>query len=408
MWQLPNSPEAAALLGACWRLGAVAAPLHHRAGTADLDRVIASLNASVVVTIDDVGDLADAPAHAERVEPSDDDLACVLWTAGSSGSPKGVLHSRRALAYKAPLMVGVHGLGPDDTVLMPAPLAHISGLLNGVLVPAAAGMRVVFMSRWDPDEALALIERERITFMVGPPTFFHDLLAAPGLRRSRVASLRLVSCGGSGVTEAVAAELAHGLECVVKRSYGSTEAPTVATAHAGDDPELGQRYDGRAVGDVELRIDPAGELLVRGSELFVGYTDQAATAAAFRDDGWFATGDRATLTDDGWLTILGRADDVIIRAGENIAPAAVEALLEANPAVRHAVVVGLPDARLGERVAAVVVTDGSPFGVDECRAWFEDLGAARFTIPEVVVTVDAIPRLPAGKPDRAAVRSILS
>ena len=192
----------------------------------------------------------------------------------------------------------------------------------------------------------------------------------------------------------------------MKRAYGSTEAPTVATAHAGDPPERGRETDGRATGEVQFRLGDDDELLVSGPELCVGYDDSAATEAAFTD-GWFRTGDRAAIDDEGWITITGRLKDVIIRGGENVSVAAVEATLEAHPSVRHAVVVGEPDDRLGERVVAVVEADDG-FDLAECRRWFAGQGATKFTWPERVVVVDRIPTLPAGKPDREAVRRLVT
>lgn len=401
-WQRPNSTEVVALYRACWRLGAVAAPIHHHASDAEVARLLARVDPRVFFAADD--SLPEGPPAAATGQAAD--VACVIWTAGSSGEPKGVLHTQRTLGYKARTMVAVHGLAPDDTVLMPAPLAHISGLLNGLLVPQAAGMRSVFMARWDPEQALDLIEAERITFMVGPPTFFIGLMAAAGFSPERVASLRLISSGGAGVTPAFVDEATQRLGAVVKRAYGSTEAPTVATAHAGDPPERGRDTDGRATGQARFRLGDGDELLVSGPELFVGYDDPVATEAAFTD-GWFRTGDRASIDDEGWITITGRIKDVVIRGGENVSVATVEAVLEAHPSVRHAVVVGEPDERLGERVVAVVeATTG--FDLDQCQRWFAEQGATKFTWPERVVVVDRIPTLPAGKPDREAVRDLLS
>jgi cyclohexanecarboxylate-CoA ligase len=197
----------------------------------------------------------------------------------------------------------------------------------------------------------------------------------------------------------------------VKRTYGSTEAPTVTTSTPSDSIERASETDGHATGAVELRVsDPdtgrarppgdAGELWLRGPELFAGYADVDQTRAAIRR-GWFRTGDLATIDADGWLTIVGRMKDVIIRGGENIAAAEVEGILEAHPAVRQAAVVGEPDARLGERVCAFVVAS-APFDLATCRAWFEQRGVAVFKTPERVVQLDELPLLAAGKPDRAA------
>jgi cyclohexanecarboxylate-CoA ligase len=399
-WQLPNGEGARDLYRACWRLGAVAGPIHHQAGEAEAGRLRAVLDP--VVTVEAGAPLpAGPPVTAGRARPAD--LAVVLFTGGSTGAPKAVLHTHRGLAHKTVTMVGVHALDARDAVLMPAPLAHVSGLLNGVLVPGAAGMRAVLMPRWDPELALDLVASERITFMVGPPTFFVQLMAAPGFSRERVSSLRLVSSGGAGVTPAFVTEASERLDALVKRSYGSTEAPTVTSSTAADPPERARETDGRRVGACELRLAADGELLLRGPELFAGYADPADTRTAIHR-GWFATGDLATI-DDGWLTIVGRKKDLIIRAGENIATAEVEATLVAHPSIRDAVAVGYPDEQYGERVCAFVLSD-APFGLDECRAWFAARGVARFKTPERVVRVEKFPVLAAGKVDRAALRQI--
>src|SRR5205807_805713 len=211
-----------------------------------------------------------------------------LLTAGSTGSPKVVLHTQRGLAYKARLMAGVHALHRSDAVLMLAPLAHISGLLNGVLVPGAAAMKSVLLERWDPDVALAAIAAEGITFMIGPPTFFVGMTSAATFTPKKVGSLRLISCGGSTVTPAFVSATSQRLACRVKRTYGSTEAPSVTTSTGRASADRARVTDGRAVGEVELLIaDPGsgaileagsvGEVWVRGPEVFVGYADEAQT-----------------------------------------------------------------------------------------------------------------------------------
>jgi cyclohexanecarboxylate-CoA ligase len=402
-WQSANRPEVDVLYRACWRLGAVAAPLHHQTGGRDRAAMLDAVRPAVIV--EHLDHLPDGPP-VEETWPEREQLAAVLFTSGTSGAPKGVLHTQATLAYKARLMVGVHGLAPDDCVLMPAPLAHISGLLNGITLPGVVPFRCVLMPRWDPDAALDLIERERVTFMVGPPTFFVSMMHAEGFSTERVATLRLVSSGGAGVSEAFVAEATERLGARVKRTYGSTEAPTVATSSPDDSTGDARRHDGRAIGEVELRIASDGELQVRGPEVCVGYVDAAQTAAAFTDDGWFRTGDLAAIDADGWLEVTGRIKDVIIRGGENISTTEVEQILEAHPEVRHAVAVGYPDELMGERVAAFVVAAPS-FDLDACRTWFEVRGAAKFKTPERVIVVEALPVLPSGKPDRARLREQL-
>jgi acyl-CoA synthetase (AMP-forming)/AMP-acid ligase II len=404
-WQSPNRWEVVALYRACWRLGAIAAPVHHQGGARDLDHVVSTVEPTMVVDPDDVMALVDgAPALDRRTDVDLGELAVVLHTSGSSGVPKGVLHTHGSLSYKANLMRSVHGLLPGDTILMPAPLAHISGLQNAITLAGAAGLTTVLMGRWDPDRALDLIEAHAVTFMVGPPTFFVSLRHAAGFSPDRVRTLRLVSSGGAGVTPAFVAEIEEQFGAVVKRTYGSTEAPTVTTSHASDDPERARMTDGRATGTVELRLGPGDEVWVRGPELFVGYTDRQATAEAVDGD-WFRTGDVGRLDDEGWLTIVGRIKDLIIRGGENISAAEVEAQLEAHPVVRQAVAVAEPDERLGERVCAfVTVGPGRAFDVQTAAAWFADRGVARFKTPERIVVLDTLPVLAAGKIDRAELR----
>ena len=234
--------------------------------------------------------------------------------------------------------------------------------------------------------------------MVGPPTFFVALMQSPGFSATRVESLRLVSSGGAGVSDAFVAEASERLGCVVKRTYGSTEAPSVATALPGAPDDAP-----RAIAPCELRIDEegGGELFVRGPEVCAGYLDAPDTERMFTPDGWYRTGDLATIDGAGRLAIRGRLDDVIIRGGENISATEVAALIERHPAVRQCAVIGIADDLMGERACAFVVADGG-FDLAECARWCAAEGLARYKTPERVIMLDALPALASGKPDRAA------
>ena len=423
-WQVPNSLAAAVLSRACWRIGAVAAPLLHSFGPAEIRGALDQIDPALVLevhldAISDpealVGTLGGAPVRSADCPAEPSDVAVVLFTSGSTGTPKAVLHTHRGLSWKATLMAQVHGLGASDAVLMPAPMAHISGLLNGVLVPGAAGLRAVLVRKFDPEQALHLVAENRISFLAGPPTFFVAMGTALGeMGGSDVSSIRLVSSGGASVTPAFVEQTARMFDCRVKRTYGSTEAPTVTTSTNDDPFEKARDTDGRAVGLIELQVvDPEsgavlpvgskGELWVRGPEMFAGYANAEQTASVIAPGGWFRTGDLATVDEDGWLRIVGRLKDTIIRGGENISASEVEAALEAHPSVRQAVVVGYPDPLMGERVAAFVVSS-VPFDLEECRRWFTERGMAKFKTPERVEQLDELPLLGSGKPNRAGLQ----
>ncbi len=449
-WQLPNCTASLLLYWACWRIGAVAAPVHRRLGAAEVSAALDQVMPAVVVAAEglpaadlpgamvlalpgspsNLADLFERPATAEAAAPrgpelghpqgsdiAGSDIAAVLFTSGSSGVPKAVLHTHRGLAYKARLMARVHGLRKGDPVLAPAPLAHVSGLLNGVLISAAVKGPCVLIDPWDPEEGLSLLERERVAFVGAPPIFFSQMAGLASFSSERVSALRLISTGGASVSPAFVESTAKAFGCRVKRTYGSTEAPTVTTSGPDDPHERARDTDGHPVGLAEVEIhEPesgrllgpgeVGELWIRGPELFAGYASAELTRAVIaQPGGWYRSGDLGSLDDQGWLRVTGRLSDTIIRAGENISASEVEAVLEAHPSVRNAVAVPVPDPQVGERVAAIVVATG-PFDLEACRAWFAERGITRFKTPELVIGVDSIPTLAAGKPDRAALREL--
>ena len=405
-WQLPNSTEAALLLWACWQIGATAVPLHHRASAQEVDVMLAAIPDAFSITARETLHMIRTESALLEVVPPPYGVALILHPSGSSGAPKAVLHTHDSLCFKAQSMAQVHALGAEDVVLMPAPMAHISGILNGVTLPAAAGMRSVLMNRWDPERALDLIEAERVTFMVGPPTFFLSMVQTSGFTSKKVRTLRLISAGGTGVSREFCQEISQRFSAVVKRSYGSTEAPTVTTSWAGDPGEYLHATDGRATPGTQLRLSETGEVQVRGHGLFAGYTDATLTAQSITADDWFRTGDLAQIT-EGRITITGRIASVIIRGGENISPSQVESVLAAHPDVTQSVVIGLEDARLGQRIAAAVTTrNGLPFDLEDCQRWCDEQGLSRYKWPEAICQLDNIPLLGSGKADLLGLRAL--
>jgi len=270
------------------------------------------------------------------------------------------------------------------------------------------------MERWSVDEGIELMASEAVTYMIGPPLMFDAIMDAPSFSREKVAAMRVISSGMMGVRPTFIERAHREMGAIVKRSYGSTEAPTVSTCRNDDPQERYEETDGRAQGATEIKVvDPTthrqrkpgveGEVWIRGPELFAGYIDEQETRDAIHR-GWFRSGDLGVLR-DGWLVITGRIKDLIIRGGENISATEVEQALEQHPDVTHAVVVGRDHERLGEQVVAFVVTT-EPFELSTCQAWFAEIGVARFKTPEFIVFLEEIPLLPAGKPDRSALKAL--
>jgi cyclohexanecarboxylate-CoA ligase len=443
--QLPNWHETVEAYLAIARLGAVitpALPIHRRR---ELGFILRAAGARVLLVPGryrdcDHRDLAhevradapalahvvvvrDATAHGERTwdglaatsapappPPHDAEaVALLLHTSGTTADPKGVLHSHETLLAEARSLGPVHGLDERDTTLMPSPLGHISGIVHAFLVPCVYGARAVLMDRWDPTQALGLIAAERVTYMVGAPTFLRDLAHHPALDRHDASSLRLFSCGGADVDPALVRDAAARLGCVAKRVYGSSEFPTITTTGPDDPPARRIDSDGRAIGAAEVRLvdddgtpvpsGREGEVLARGPECFLGYLDPALDAETFTADGWLRTGDLGVLDADGFLRITGRKKDIIIRKGENISAREVEDLLATHPAVAEVAVVGVPDAAAGEIACAVVrLAPGRPVPtLADVTAHLVAQGLSRRKLPERLEVVDDFPRTASGK-----------
>jgi cyclohexanecarboxylate-CoA ligase len=357
-------------------------------------------------------------APAPTVAPSD--VALVIYTSGTTADPKGVLHSHQTLLAEAGSLAPVHELADDDTVLMPSPLTHISGIVHALLVPAVLGSCAVLMPRWDATEALRLIAAEQVTYMVGAPTFLRELAQHPSLHVADVRSLRLFSCGGADVDPTLIAEAAARLGCVAKRVYGSTEFPTITTTGPDDPPARRVDSEGRPIGAVEVRLvgdDDApvpvgreGEILARGPECFLGYLDGSLNAESFTTDGWFRTGDLATLDDAGYLRITGRKKDIIIRKGENISARELEDLLATHPSVAEVAVVGVPDTAAGEVACAVLrLRPGhAALSLAQLTEHLLARGLSKRKLPERLVIAADFPRTASGKVLKRTLRERLA
>ncbi len=351
---------------------------------------------------------ADGAATLAATDP--DGLALIAYTSGTTGRSKG------AKLTHANLVTNAHAVGrawrwtAADHLLLALPLFHIHGLGVGFHGTLVHGAGLTLHRRFDADEVLAALENGRATMFFGVPTMFGRLLVEAGDRPRRLATVRLLVSGSAPLAAATLERVERMLGHRILERYGMSET-VMLTGNPLDGPRkagtVGVPFDG-----VELRLDAvdrttvadaapvtAGEVVVRGPSVTSGYwNDPDGTVAAFTADGWFRTGDLGTLDADGYLTLTGRARELIISGGFNVYPREVEEAIASLPGVREVAVVGLPDADLGERVAAAVVVDPSGPEVDAERvvAHCQRL-LAGFKTPRTVAFVEALPRNAMGK-----------
>lgn len=352
----------------------------------------------------------------ELPEVSASDVCVLAYTSGTTSDPKGVVHDHRTVLSELRHMAG--WITPGKPNLMGSPVTHATGMLGAVLGPLVVGADIHLIDRWDPAHALEVMVEAGIGAGTGASVFLASLLDHPDFTAAHAALMHRVGLGGAPVPVALAERAAsHGIAII--RAYGSTEHPSTTGSQFDDPPELRHRTDGRPMPGVEVRVvdiegaevpvGTPGEILSRGPELCLGYTDQALNGGAFDDDGWYRTGDIGVLDTDGCLTITDRVKDVIIRGGENISAAEVEEALAAVPGVAEVAVVAAPDARLGEHTCAVVrlAAGAAPVELSDLTGHLERAGLARQKWPEELRVVADFPRTPSGKIRKVDLRAWL-
>lgn len=361
------------------------------------------------------GLLGEPPEQATLRPLDPDSVRMILYTSGTTSRPKGVLHTHNSI-HALICQIREHWtIDPGDTFLVPSPVAHIGGSIYAFECPLLLGTTAVLMDRWDPSEAVALMNSQRCTHMAGATPFLQQLLAAAERADTRLPDLKVFICGGASVSPSLIRRAAEYFDrAVVTRVYGCTEVPvTTVGAARPDEAGYAADTDGRA-GIAEIKLvahdfAPAGdgEICVRGPQMLLGYRhpeDDSFDAAGF-----FRTGDLGRWVDDKYLVVTGRAKDVIIRSGENISAKEVEDLLADHPGIAEIAVVGLPDERTGERACAVIVPAGTARpDVASLLALLVSKGVAKFKAPEQVVIADALPKNDAGKILKHQIRASLT
>ncbi len=354
----------------------------------------------------------DLPAF--EVDPDEDPFA-IFYTPGTTGKSKGVVLSQANLVRTAVATARALGLEPGDATLCTVPLFHIFGLGTALLTSLVAGARLVLQERFEPEATLDLIDEHGISVLHGVPTMFVMLLREEGLADHDLSSLRTGIIAGAPVGQALVRRVRRELVPQLEIAYGLTEtSPTVSITRPGDDEERRSGSVGRPLEGVEVRLldgegqpmsgDAVGEIAIRGFNVMRGYFRQPAeTASSFTRDGFFRTGDLARRDTKGYLQIVGRKSDVIIRGGYNVHPREVENHLRSHPAVLDAVVVGVPNEVLGELVCACVrPVEGAIITGEELRGYCRS-ALASYKVPDLVRFMDVFPMTAAGKPRRVEI-----
>ncbi|HEY2772789.1 MAG TPA: AMP-binding protein [Candidatus Binatia bacterium] len=421
--QVDKSAAAFALYLACLRRGALYVPLNTAYTDAEVASLVADAEPRVFVRssvsrevraafVEELGTGADSPLWREARSTSPDpyvaaraagDAAAIVYTSGTTGRAKGAVLSHGNLADNAKALAAVWQLRASDVLLHALPIYHVHGLFIAMHSAMVAGATTIFLPRFDANEVKRLLPRA--TVMMGVPTFYTRLLALEGFGQQDCARMRLFVSGSAPLLATTHHSFAERTgHCIVER-YGMTETGILTSNGIGDAKagSVGFALPGvqfRIVNEdgIEARPGQAGVLEVAGTNVFGGYWRMPERRAVdFRDDGYFVTGDVATCDDDGRITLVGRARDLVISGGLNIYPKEIEEVLDAVPGVVESAVFGVPDADFGEAVFAVVATShGSSVTVDEL------MGAvrrrlARFKHPRRIELVGELPRNAMGK-----------
>jgi cyclohexanecarboxylate-CoA ligase len=356
---------------------------------------------------------ADGAAVA-RPTTSADDLSLLLFSSGTTGEPKGVMHSANTIRFTVETYARYQSITFADTSLVVTAFGFVGSSVLGVYLSFLCGCRTILQRSWSADDALALVERHRVSHVLLMPTHAIDILESQ--------QLDVTDC--TSLTRGVVAGLQEQHRLDARRRlcarpypmYGMSESPAHVTGGSTDDMDDLRVAEGKPIPDTELRICddddrllPAGtqgHILVRGPNRFLGYCrNDSLNRTSLTEDGYFRTGDVGVVDTNGFMTFLTRSKDIIRRGGVTITPADVEAALRPHPRLADVAVIGLPDARLGERTCACVITrDGQDVGLQDLTEFLEAKGFARYQWPEAVVRCESFPRTPSLKVQKKELR----
>jgi long-chain acyl-CoA synthetase len=428
--QLPNVPYFPIVYFGALRLGAVVVPMNPLLKQREVEFHMKDSGAKVMVAWHGFADAAEAGSRAagaecilvtpgefepllaaaepveEIAERADDDPAVIIYTSGTTGTPKGATLMHSNLASGAQVARDLVDAGPESVVVATLPLFHVFGMNSVMNVAVRARGLLTLIPRFDPAKALEVIERDHATTFAGVPTMYSALLHHPDRERYDVSSLDLCVSGGSAMPVEVLRGFDEAFGAKVLEGYGLSETTGMGSFNVPD-RERKPGTIGVPIGGTEMKVvdddgnevpqGEPGEVVMRGPFVMKGYWNRDDATQEVMRDGWFHTGDVATVDEEGYFSIVDRKKDLIIRGGYNVYPRELEEALYEHPAVREAAVVGLPHDSLGEEVgAAVTLKEGASASPEELRDYMKARVAA-YKYPRVVWVVEELPKGPTGK-----------
>jgi long-chain acyl-CoA synthetase len=421
---MPNRVELIIALFAAWRLGAAATPVNPALTPTEMQYQVDDAGAKVVIgdgleldaTVVDVDALAAEPSiHRAPVEPRPAALALLIYTSGTTGKPKGVMLDHANIAAMCDMTRAGLGITAVDHSLLILPLFHVNGIVVGTLTPLLAGGRVTVAGRFSPKIFVELVERTRPTYFSAVPAIYAMLTSIPEAETADTSSLRLVVCGAAPMPAELIARVEDVLGVALVEGYGLSEGSCASTLNPYDGVRkpgtVGLPLPGQEVRVVDQLGNPVpqgerGEIVIRGANVMRGYLNRPADTAKTIVDGWLHTGDVGVFDEDGYLRIVDRIKDMIIRGGENIYPKEVETALYSHDGVLEAAVVGRPDDVLGEVVVAyIAVRPAAAIAVEELEALCAEQ-LAKYKRPVAIEILDGLPKNAIGKIDKPALREL--
>jgi acyl-CoA synthetase len=413
--QIPDGPGVHATMLACEKAGLVAVGIGARAGDREVDHLVERSGARTLLRAPPPSTVA-----GEEHPLGPDDLWFLNSTSGTTGLPKVVMHNQARWFAFHDLAHGVAGFTEDDVFcsVLPAPFGF--GLWTAHFSPAIAGAPCVVCERFDPAVVLRAIERYRVTILAAVSTQFVIMLNSAAIDEYDISSLRIMFTGGEMVPYERAKEFEDRTGAHVLQFYGSNETGALSCTTPDDPQSMRLRTAGKVIPEMHVRLldagtgedittaDTPGVPAGKGPTLCLGYwDDEAANDDLFTADGWMRMGDLATIDADGYLTVVGRTSDIIIRGGKNISAAQVEVEVASHPAIALCGAVAVPDATFGERVCVFVEmrSGREPITLDDLRAHLERRGTGKELWPERLVVLDELPRSSGGKVAKGELRA---